>query len=1776
MKLKLPIITIITLGMLLCSNYKAFADLQAVPNFQEPYNQRDSYDTDLFSGSSTYDYPIKVPKGTDDLTPEVSLSYNSSGTHDVTSRFGMGWDVNRDYIQRDVNYTPSSTSDDKYRLHFKGALYDLVYNPTDSLFHTKIESHLKIQQFLSGGQGTTGMYWQVTTPDGTLYRFGYASNSEIVCNGQSYDGYWNVDQVQDTHNNHIYYSYTTTSGVAYLNQIKYNNDQLREVDFNYVTNPYQRQLYVQGCNITETQRLSNIQVKASGNLVHEYDLSFTSAVNTQPLLTSITEKGSDGSTLPSTAVDYNPEVQQWQSQYTDWINNTTFDANLDNSDVRLVDVNGDGLPDVVKISYSGSNDTYLVYKNTGTTWNTQPETWLNNAPIDARFDEWFVRFLDVNGDGLPDIVKNANCNGNNSSWYVWLNTGTGWSSQSQTWVNNGPILCMAPTNNEIGLYDMDGDGLPDIVYTQAISGPNTTWEVFRNTGSSWSTTPTYWVNNQTFDARFDMTNVAVQDVNGDGLPDVVKSINNGGPNNDWEVYLNTGYGFNTTPQSWANPIDANIDLSTVTLADVNGDGLPDIVKGINNGGPSNDWEVYLNTGHSWNTQPVSWVNPIDANASQTNVRLADVNGDGLLDIVSTINNGGPVNTWRVWSNNGYAPDLLATLHTQEGGSSHYDYKPSTNYDNTGGDGLADLPFSLWVVQKMTQNNGMTNTQQTNDVTTYSYKNGLYNWQAKEFRGFGEVDTTEPNNAKKQYLFKQDDALKGNLYQSQTTDSSNNLYDKTEDTWTSSLANNIYTNTLTQEKNSTYDGAATNPKVKETDYQYDAYGNVTKKSELGDTSITGDERFTYNEYTVNTGSWIINTLKHTYQNAADDSTKVSEKWDYYDSHASVDDAPTLGDLTKEVKWLSGGTNPATNYSYDSYGNETSVTDANNHATSYIYGLTDTTNTYPERETNAKNQATNYSYDLGTGNLLSKTDPNGFTTSYTYDVFGRITKEIKPYDSSTYPTTSYTYFYDGTAPEGTLVSKRETSGASGTLDAYTYVDGFDRKIQTRSSAEDTTKQIVVDTFYDPTGEVAKETVPHLDTLSTSYVTPLTGTKTTTTTYDPISRVTAVTNPDGTSNTTAYNHWVLTKTNERGKTTKQYLNADEKIAQVDEVNGANMYSTTYTYDTNDNLTGITDASNNHTTFVYDTLGRKTSQTDPDMGTWHYAYDGVGNLTSQTDNRNITTAKTYDELNRVTKIDYPTDTDTLYTYDGNNKIGTLTSVTDAAGTVTYSYDNRLRKTQEQRVMDGTTWTTQYAYDALDRLTSQTNPDNTVINYAFNNQGEINSVNGVVNNIDYNAQNKITEKDFANGLTTNYTYNTTDFRLNNIKTGTLQDLSYTYDAIGNVSSITNNLTSKTQNFGYDDLDRLTSAQEESGYNYSYEYNPIGNLTKFTNSGVDTNYTYGQSAGAHAMTSSTGNNDLTIFDDQLAPGWTDASYNASNTITQNASDVYLGLAAIASTLSADGGLDFQAPSGVTTSGYTSLHFALKASQSGQQYEVYADSVYGQPLVNPVSLANYGGQPTTSGWTVYNIPLADLGAADVPLGDVVIHDATSSNQPAVYVDDVRLISAPAPTPTPTPTPAPTNTPTPTPSQQPYVVWEDSLASGWSDGSYNTTNTGTTNSADVYQGTTAIASTIGADGGLDFMAPANFTTNGYTTLTFALKASQSGQQYEVYIDTTYGQPLTTPVSLANYGGQPSSSQYTVYSIPLSDLGATNITLGDITIHDATGSNQPVLYVDTVELR
>src|SRR6185312_1030406 len=121
-------------------------------------------------------------------------------------------------------------------------------------------------------------------------------------------------------------------------------------------------------------------------------------------------------------------------------------------------------------------------------------------------------------------------------------------------------------------------------------------------------------------------------------------------------------------------------------------------------------------------------------------------------------------------------------------------------------------------------------------------------------------------------------------------------------------------------------------------------------------------------------------------------------------------------------------------------------------------------------------------------------------------------------------------------------------------------------------------------------------------------------------------------------------------------------------------------------------------------------------------------------------------------------------------------------------------------------------------------------------------------------------------------------------------------------------------------------------------------------------------------------------------GWWDQSWDATLNYA-NTNPVYAGTKSISYTATAGwAGLDIHAGTSLNTSAYTQLRLAVQASQANEKFAVYLrDTTGAGHTIAP--LANYGGTPPVGSWKVYTIPLSDLGASNIALGDVVIHNWT---------------------------------------------------------------------------------------------------------------------------------------------------------------------------------------------
>jgi len=233
-----------------------------------------------------------------------------------------------------------------------------------------------------------------------------------------------------------------------------------------------------------------------------------------------------------------------------------------------------------------------------------------------------------------------------------------------------------------------------------------------------------------------------------------------------------------------------------------------------------------------------------------------------------------------------------------------------------------------------------------------------------------------------------------------------------------------------------------------------------------------------------------------------------------------------------------------------------------------------------------------------------------------------------------------------------------------------------------------------------------------------------------------------------------------------------------------------------------------------------------------------------------------------------------TWYKYDeatSTNSKGRRTSMWDGSGSTVWNFDLQGRvTTRTDAITGGGTYATSWTYDAMNRLRTMTYPDGEQVATTYNAQGLPATLGTYITASSYNAASQLTSLTFFNNAVTTYGYNQQNLRLTSLTTsGNLQNLSYLYDNVGNVTRITDAVRNETQNFAYDDLDRLTSVT--GAYSQGWTYNAIGNI--LTHTGVDAaTFTYGNDAHKHAVTQ---------------VGTTAYTYDANGNMTARGSDSLL-------------------------------------------------------------------------------------------------------------------------------------------------------------------------------------------------------------------------------------------------------------------------------------------------
>jgi hypothetical protein len=306
--------------------------------------------------------------------------------------------------------------------------------------------------------------------------------------------------------------------------------------------------------------------------------------------------------------------------------------------VAVADVNGDGKPDLIVANQLGCNScasgtvAVLLGKGDGT---FQAAVSYNSGGTSADL----VVVADVNGDGKPDFVvmNRALCGSLCGDGQVGVLLG------------NGDGTFRAAVSYDSGAYegysvavaDVNGDGKPDLVVANGSTtlclgcGVSTFGILLGNGNGTFKPVATYDLFS---DGGLPMS-LAVADVNGDGKPDLVVT-NDCHPTScstsSVSVLLGKGDGTFQAPAIYDS---GGFGAMSVVVADVNGDGKPDLVVANDSlfssyyCGPTcarGQATVLLGNGDGTFQGAVTYDS--DAYSSEA-VAVADVNGDGKPDLV---------------------------------------------------------------------------------------------------------------------------------------------------------------------------------------------------------------------------------------------------------------------------------------------------------------------------------------------------------------------------------------------------------------------------------------------------------------------------------------------------------------------------------------------------------------------------------------------------------------------------------------------------------------------------------------------------------------------------------------------------------------------------------------------------------------------------------------------------------------------------------------------------------------------------------------------------------------------------------------------------------------------------------------------------------------------------------------------------------------------------------------------------------------------------------------
>ncbi len=336
-----------------------------------------------------------------------------------------------------------------------------------------------------------------------------------------------------------------------------------------------------------------------------------------------------------------------------------------------------------------------------------------------------------------------------------------------------------------------------------------------------------------------------------------------------------------------------------------------------------------------------------------------------------------------------------------------------------------------------------------------------------------------------------------------------------------------------------------------------------------------------------------------------------------------------------------------------------------------------------------------------------------------------------------------------------------------------------------------------------------------------------------YDGAGRVARIIDPNGLETHLEYwpRGWLKSRkvgTTAAGFETTSY--AYDDVGQLTTVTAPDGSFVLYRYDAAHRLTQVSDGLGNRIEYTLDNMGNRIAEN---------AYD-PGNALSRSHSRVI------DGLNRLFKDIGGTNPATQIMQNGYDANGNVTSILDPLGrTTTQEYDALNRLSAVKDPFNGPSAPTAYSYNRQGSLTQVTDPTGLATTYTVNGHGETvvqSSPDTGTTSFTYDAASNVTSRLDARGVQATYAYDA----LNRVTLVTYPDetVTYTYDAcvngIGRLCAVSDRTGSTT--YAFDLWGRVTAKTQVTGAlsrAMGYAYNAAGQLAIVTTpSGRQVSYGY--------------------------------------------------------------------------------------------------------------------------------------------------------------------------------------------------------------------------------------------------------------------------------------------------------------------------------------------------